>query len=91
MHGDYENTKKQNQLFADKADQPVEWLTRQDLCNWCLGQHMRVYKVDQASGQWQRYSLDDHPTAVGGREHVLPLGTLYIDPHTEKCGCEYFF
>lgn len=50
-----------------------------------------VYKVDQASGQWQWYSLDDRPTAVGGREHVLPQGALYIDPRTERCGCEYFF
>lgn len=50
-----------------------------------------VYKVDQASGQWQWYSLDDRPTAVGGREHVLPQGALYIDPHTERCGCEYLF
>lgn len=33
-----------------------------------------VYKVDQASGQWQWYSLDDRPTGVGGREHVLPQG-----------------
>lgn len=50
-----------------------------------------VYKVDQASGQWQWYSLDDRPTGVGGREHVLPQGALYIDPRTERCRCEYFF
>lgn len=50
-----------------------------------------IYKVDQASGQWQWYSLDNRPTAVGGREHVLPQGALYIDPRTERCGCEYFF
>lgn len=36
-HADYKNTKKRDQLFADKAAQLGEGLTGQDLYKWYLG------------------------------------------------------
>lgn len=85
-HAEYNNTKKRDQ-FADKDAQLGEGLTGQDLYKWYWAAY-GVYKVDQASGKWQWYSLDDRPTAVVGREHVLPHGALYIDPRMERCGVD---
>lgn len=44
-HADYKNTKKRDQLFADKAAQLGEGLTGQDLCKWYLGQRTAFTKL----------------------------------------------
>lgn len=44
-HADYKNTKKRDQLFADKAAQLGEGLTGQDLYKWYLGQRTAFTKL----------------------------------------------
>lgn len=76
-HADYKNTKKRDQSFADKSRPAWRGVDRTGPIQMVSLAAYGVYKVDQASGQWQWYNLDDRPTAVGGREHVLPQGALY--------------
>ena len=44
-HVDYKNTKKRDQLFADKAAQLREGVTGQDLYKWYLGQRTAFTKL----------------------------------------------
>ena len=84
-HADYENTKKRDQLFADKAGQLGEGLTGQDLYKWYLGQRTAFTKLIKrpASGsgtvlitarqQWMVESmsfLKGHCTSIPVRKGV---------------------
>lgn len=83
-HADYKNTKKRDQLFADKAAQLGEGLTGQDLYKWYLWQRTAFTKLIK------RPASGSGTVLMTARQQWVVESMSFLKGHCTRCGCEYF-